>query len=291
MLQLNVRSPLIVYHQSLRVMRGLMKLVVIIGLIGGGIWYGVMKVVGHYTSDPEYTLQHLNVRTDGFFTQQRVAEVGGIDINGSIFDIDIDEVEAKLLARPEVVDVEVQRRLPDTVDVMLKERVPVAWLACPDLGMAGRNPISGILMDAEGVVFSCEGGLWDAARDLPVIELMTADEDSFVIGEKMSHKDTARALSLLERIQKTVGDEWHVQRIVVSKFYAMDVYTSEGVRARFGMYEHERQLNDFLAARSHAIQLKKELEWIDLLPRHNIPGGYKKSEPVSDRGDDGELFL
>lgn len=290
MLHLNVQSPRIVFYQSLRMMRGFMKLVILVGLVGAGLWYGGMKIVRHYNSSPEYILQHLNVHTDGFFTQQRVAEVGGIDINGSIFKIDIDEVEAKLLACPEVVSADVQRRLPDTVEVTIKERVPVAWLACPSLGMAGRNPISGILMDAHGVVFRCEGALWDAARDLPVIELISAEEESFVLGEKMSDKDTARALSLLELIQKRVGDAWYVQRIVVSKFYAMDVYTSEGVRARFGMYEHERQLSDYQAARAHALQQKKELEWIDLLPRHNIPGGYKETEPVSDRGDDQGSF-
>lgn len=290
MLQVTLGSPRILFYQALRLTRGLVKFVIVVGLIVGSGWFIVDQANKHLTTNEKFTMHHLNVKTNGYFTQQRVAEIGGIDINGSIFALDIDEVEQKLRSLPEVVEVDVQRRIPDTIEVTLEERVPVAWIACPPLGIAGRNPLSGILVDAQGIVFRCEGGLWDVARELPVIELITADKDAFILGEPMSDKDTARAMALLQLISTRVEDGWRVKRIVVSKFNAMEVYTSMGVRARFGMYEHERQLNDLLAALAHAASINRELEWIDLLPRHNIPGGYKNSETVSSGSDANSSF-
>lgn len=274
-LHLQVSSPRIVFFQSLRALKGVTKLgLVTLFLVVGGI-YASHAIQKHLKTNPEYSLRHLQVTPNPVLSVSRVAEIAEIDSDGTIFAVSIDDAEARLSARPEVVSVEVRRHLPDTIKVDLVVRQPVCWLACPTLGMAGRNPLSGILMDEEGVVFRCEGDLWTVARHLPVIEVTDGKKEEFHLGRKIAHADAKRALALIKLINTREISGWSVRRVKVIDFYQMLVVSDDQVDATFGMYEHERQLNDLLAARKHAKDKGKELSWINLLPRHNIPGNFK----------------
>lgn len=284
MLHLQVSSPRIVMFQSLRAMRGVFKLILILALLAVGGWYSYSYVQNHFLTSSEFALRHLELKTNGYLNENEVAEIAQINPSGTVFSFDIDKAEARLLERPEIVSAAIERRLPDTVKVTIEERVPVAWVACPELGMAGRNPLSGVLMDAEGTIFKCQGALWEVARNLPVIEIKGADEEEFVLGQQMIHKETERALSLVNRINEEVQGEWTVKRVAVVNFYSLLVTSNDNVEATFGMYEHERQLNDLIAARRHAAETERELSWINLLPKHNIPGQFKEPASIADDG-------
>ncbi len=283
MLHLQVSSPRIVFFQSRKAVWGVFKIVIILAALAAAGLYGTRYVQNHFLTSPEFALRHLELKTNGFLNESEVAQIAEIDPSGTIFSFDIDLAEARLIARPEVVAAVVERRLPDTVKITLTERVPVAWLACPKLGMAGRNPLSGILMDADGVIFTCQGSLWDVARNLPVIDIGVAEAHEFPLGEKMTNKDAARALSLITLVDDVVKGEWTVKRVAVANFYKLVITSNDDVEATFGMYGHERQLNDLIAARNHAKETGRELEWINLLPKHNIPGNFK--EPSSQSND------
>ncbi|SHJ77660.1 POTRA domain-containing protein, FtsQ-type [Rubritalea squalenifaciens DSM 18772] len=276
-LHLQVSSPRIVFFQSIRALQGMIKLVAVLIIVGIGVYLGGRAIRDHFVNNEEFLLRELSLETNGYLTYERVVEIGEINLNGTIFEVDIDELEQKLMDRPEVVTATVERKMPGKIEVKLQERVPVAWVSCRQLGLAGRNPLSGILMDEDGVVFQCQGDLWNVAKDLPVFELPEAEEGAFQLGEKMNHKEAERALSLLNLINSKLGEEadWAVSRITVLNFHSMMVTSTDHVDATFDMYDHERQLSDLLDARRHARETGRELAWINLLPRHNIPGGFK----------------
>ena len=46
---------------------------------------------------------------------------------------------------------------------------------------------------------------------------------------------------------------------------------ADGLRARFGLSDHERQFGDLLCARRHALERGYKLATIDLIPERNIP--------------------
>ncbi len=284
MLHLQVSSPRIVFFQSRKAVWGVFKVLVVLAMLGAAGVYGTRYVQNHFLTSPEFALRHLELKTNGFLNESEVAQIAKIDPSGTIFSFDIDQAEARLIARPEVVTAVVERRLPDTVKITLTERVPVAWIACPKLGMAGRNPLSGILMDADGVIFTCQGALWDVARNLPVIEISAANAHEFPLGGKMKHDEAARALSLITLVDDVVKGQWTVKRVAVADFYKLVMTSNDEVEATFGMYEHERQLNDLIAARNHAAETGRELEWINLLPKHNIPGNFKDPSLQSNDG-------
>ena len=280
--QMRVSSPRIMFFQSLKALKGGLKISIILAFLGCGVFYGYHYVRDHFLTSEEFALNHLELKTNGFLDEGEVAEIAGIDPSGTIFSFDPTEAEERLVARPEIVSANVDRHYPDTVKIILSERVPVAWLASADLGIAGRNPLSGLLIDADGVTFKCQGNLWKIARGLPVIDVGKAEDHEFQLGKKMMHKDAERALALLKLINESEVNDWSVKRIVVKNFYSLQLITSDNVVATFGMYEHERQLNDLIAALRHAEETQRELEWVNLLPKHNIPGKFKADAVLTD---------
>ena len=279
-LVLNVTSPLIVFFQFLKTARGMAKSIVIFLLLGSLCWFGYDQISNHFNNNEEFAIS--NPKVTNFedeptvvLGKSRVLEIAGVDLSGTIFNVDLNEAKQLLLKRPEIRDVKIRRKLPHTIDIKIDERVPVAWLSCRELGLAGRNPHKGILLDSSGVSFICEKDFWRVAKKLPVIEISTNSEHEFPIGEKMRNEDAKRALSLVMSLRRMGHVSWDIDRVRVENFYTLHVISRDGMVAVCGMHDHKRQLTQLNMARNHAKVNGEELEWIDLRPKKNIPVYYK----------------
>jgi len=188
-------------------------------------------------------------------------------------------IEEKLRELPEVIEVKVSCAFPNTLKIEMKESVPVAWIHAPTVDLYYRDRKDGLLVGEDGVLFPCEGEqLWNAAKNLPGISIKKVEEYDFRSGETMQHKDAKRAVSLIKLHQKKFQDkEWQLLTISVMNFYTLVAEYSDEVIATYGMYEHERQLEDLEDIREHAKGIGKEMKWVDLRPTDNIPGKYKVS--------------
>ena len=270
-LHIKVSSPRIVMFQ---VMSGMGKgikyfiLLALLTLIGVGGYKGIQHL---FLGNEKYRLQEIDLQTNGHLDHTRVVEIAGIDLDASVFAIDTSDVRDALQGLPEVIDCDVERRLPGTLKIKVIERVPVVWIECETLGFPGRRN-GGILADAGGMTFPCEGALWTAARDLPVIVVKGAKSDAFQHGSKMKHPEVVRALHLVKTFSAgNVRAEWLPERVVLVNDYSMDAICNDGSRAVFGMYDHERQLNDFISVREHTLKTRRDVVHINLIPSKNIP--------------------
>ncbi len=279
-LVLNVVSPRIVFFQSLKAMRGMIKTMIILMIVGTACWFGYKQIHDHFNNNEEFAIKHSTVtnfegKPTVVLPRQRVLEIANVDLTGTIFNVDLGEAERLLLERPEIEEVKVKRTLPDSISIQIKERVPVAWLSCRELGLAGRNPYKGILLDAKGISFVCEKGFWEVAKNLPVIQITSSSIAEFPIGKKMRNADAERALSLVLKLREMKKQAWEIDRVRVENFYTLHVISKDGVIAICGMHDHDRQLHQLILARDHAAKNNKELAWIDLRPKTNIPAHYK----------------
>ncbi|MBT8038260.1 MAG: FtsQ-type POTRA domain-containing protein [Verrucomicrobiae bacterium] len=270
-LHITVHSPRIVMFQ---VLSGLVKgvkyavLLAMVGLIGVGGYKGVQHL---FIGNEKYRLQEIDLQTNGQLSHTRVVDIASIDLNASIFAVDTGSVRESLEELPEVVDCQVERRLPGTLRIRLTERVPVVWIECAELGFPGRSN-GGILADKEGITFPCEGALWDSARDLPVIVVTVTPSDAFQHGSPMKHLEVMRALHLVQAFDAgDVRAEWLPERVVLINDYSMEAICNDGSRATFGMYDHDRQLTDFLTIREHTHKTQREVKHVNLIPKKNIP--------------------
>lgn len=278
-LHLNVMSPRIAFFQSLKKLKDMGRTLVILGIVSVLIYFAYKAVHEHFNDNDEFVIQYIPV-TDFkgndtvVLSKDRVWAISGIDVKGTIFQVDLDDVERRLRERPEVISAEVDRKLPDTIEIKIEERIPVAWLSCRELGLAGRSPYKGLLIDEFGVTFSSEKEFWEIAKNLPVIEVSATSKDDFQLGKKMNHPDCERALQFVMSLGVLGPQDWGVDRVVVENFYTLRVFCTDDVEAQFSMYEHDTQLKKLLLVREHAANNGKQLAWIDLRPKTNNPGGY-----------------
>ena len=287
-LHLKVTSPRIVFFQSLKAMRGMVKTVIILGIIGTGLVMGYKMITKHFNDNEEFVIKFLPVTDfEGnktvVLSQARIWEISEIDLKGTIFTPNLGDVRQRLKDRAEIIDAEVNRKLPHTITIKIKERIPVAWLSCQQLGLAGRSQFKGLLLDEYGVSFKSEKGFWGIAKDLPVIEIKTANKHEFPVGKKMNHADAMRALSFVNTLNKIGGKTWAVDRVVVENFYTLRVICSDELEARFSMHLHQQQLSKLINARTHAAKIGEEIAWIDLRPKVNIPFQYKSGSTKQQR--------
>ena len=270
-LHIKVSSPRIVMFEIMRGLGSSLKLVMVLALIGMIGWGGYLGAKHIFIDNEEYRLQEIKLETNGHMGHARVVEVAGIDLDASIFAIDTDDIRQSLLDLPEVTHCEVERRLPGTLEISLTERKPVAWLKSVVNGFPGKEK-NGALVDADAVMFPCEGALWEISRDLPVIEVTELAHDAFQHGSKMKHSEAMRALHLVKAFNESdVRPAWMLNQVSILSDYSMLVTCRDESQALFGMYEHRRQLADFVTVREHALKTQREVEHINLIPKKNIP--------------------
>ncbi|MGB0774293.1 MAG: cell division protein FtsQ/DivIB [Akkermansiaceae bacterium] len=278
-LHINVMSPRIAMLQVFSGVRKSFKILLVLVLVGLIAWGGYLGIRNMFLDNEKYAFQNIALSTNGHLDAERVMEVTAIDDEGSLFSIDTDEVRDKLLDLPEVTHAEVQYQLPGTLKVELTERVPVVWIQCEEQGMPGRSE-GGVLADAKGITFPCAPSFWNAYRDLPVVVVSNNDPDAFRHGSKMKHPDVMRALNLLEEFKSIqCRAQWLPERVVLVNDYSMEAVCNDGSIALFGMYEHKRQLEDFVTVREHSQKTRREVTHINLIPKINIPVKFA-GEPV-----------
>ncbi|MBT8045295.1 MAG: FtsQ-type POTRA domain-containing protein [Verrucomicrobiae bacterium] len=270
-LHIKVSSPRIVMFQVMNGIGKGVKYFIILALLGL-ICVGGYKGIQHlFLGNEKYRLQEVDLQTNGHLNHARVVELTGIDLNASIFAIDTDHVHSTLQNLPEVIACDVERRLPGTLKIKILERVPAVWIECESLGFPGRRN-GGVLADKNGITFPCEGELWQAARDLPVIVVKTAKSDAFKHGSKVTHTDFLRALHLIKTFETAnVREQWLPERVVLINDYSMKAVCNDGSYAIFGMYDHDRQLDDFISIREHSLRTNRIVKHINLIPKKNIP--------------------
>jgi cell division protein FtsQ len=117
-------------------------------------WTGYAKVMA---SDRLRVLK-VDVRGGHFLSEGEVRELLGPAVGENILGLDIEALKARLRASPWVADATVSRTLPDTLKVVIHERVPLALAEMDRL----------YLMDADGGLIDIYGPR-TAAFDLPIV--------------------------------------------------------------------------------------------------------------------------
>ena len=270
-LHIKVSSPRIVMLQMMSGMGKAVRVCVVLALLGLICWGGYGGLNHLFLGNEKYKLQEITLETNGHLDEARLVQITGIDLDASIFAISVSDMGERLRELPEVIDCKVERRLPGTLKVAITERVPAVWLESRELGYPGRQD-GGVLADKDGITFPCEGNMWESSRNLPVIVVRDPKEDSFVHGSKMKHPEVMRALHLINSFEaKQVRAQWRAERVISVNDYSLEALCNDGTHAIFGMYDHERQLDDFISICEHSLKTNRLIRHVNLIPKKNIP--------------------
>jgi len=271
-LQARVMSPRIAWFGFLKFFGGILKIACVLAVLataGWGIWKGVQRA---FYQNPDFKLQVIDLNPNPAIDEAGLVDATGIDINSTLFDIDVEKVVEHLKSLPKIADAHAERHLPGTLMVRVTAREPRAWVACPDAGISAERRIGGMLVDAEGFAYACPQLQFEIASHLPVILLPVSETHTIVPGEKVGHPALQHCFRLLSVAEKEDAESIHwIESIEQTKEWALTLITREGTEATFGLGDHARQVSNFRAALDHAHRKNFSIATINLIPKENVP--------------------
>ena len=278
-LQANVMSPRIFLYDLRKAFGQLLRLLLVVAALGAAGWGAWLGLREGLFENPEFRLAKIELNANSAVDGPRLLEVAGIDPEGSLFDCDAAEIEARLEALPELTGARVTREFPGTLKVEVNARRPVVWVACESGGVPPRDPERGLLVDAAGLMFRCTPDLYPSAAELPVIEVRPGEAE-LEPGTILRHDDFTRGTRLLAIARKRVpgADRW-VDTVRQAKAWCSEMLTRDEITAVFGHEDLERQMGDLLSAVEHARDRGQRIARIVLIPKRNLPVEFHEAGP------------
>jgi cell division septal protein FtsQ len=268
-LELRVHSRRLLWIGLTEWLGKLFKLVLIGGAAAGLVWAAGLGLRRAFLDNSDFRIALIDLNENPVLDELRLIEVGGIDLEQSIFKIGVTDLEARLAGLPELALAKVERELPGTLRVRVQARAPVAWMEVPAHGSGGGNRL---LVDPNGVLFHCLGKMVETTDDLPVIVIGEVGPEAPQAGQLCGLRELQQGLAMLRQAKEIPGmDKLGIARIEQTNVWSVRVTTAGGVAAVFGLRGHRRQFTDLVTACSHATAKGYRIATIDLIPERNIP--------------------
>jgi len=280
-LEVRVMSPRIAWLGFLRIAGRMAKFACILAVmagIGWGIWQGIQRA---FYKNPDFRLQVIDLNANPVIDEVGLAEVTGIDLTASLFDINVDDVSAKLKALPGISDARAERHLPGKLVVRVVARTPRAWISCPEAGLPEVRHARSLLVDHAGIAYPCPEMQLDSAMHLPAIQLPVSEKFPIAPGRHLGHPELVHCLRLLDSACDVDADAIHwIESVKQVNEWSLLLVTRDGTAATFGLGDHERQIQSLRAAMDHAGQKSYAIKTINLIPKQNIPITLRDEAPA-----------
>ncbi len=247
--------------------------VVLVGLLGGGAWFGGKESLRRFVwENPDYYLHEIGFTTDGALTREQVLSAAGLVEGRSIFLVDLAKARGAVEQMPQVEKAVVQRQLPDRISVAVTERRPIAWVAAKgdvDPSASDRS----FMIDARGIVLRSRVKLPEYFN-LPIISGF--ETENLVPGKRVNAFEMQAALELLQLNADSI--RFQARNIDLSKGYCLIVTDQRRAKITFGLDEIADQLTRLYRCLDRAAEDKKELQTVNLIVKRNIPVTFYEPE-------------
>ena len=235
---------------------------------------GVMLFQRAFYDNPEFMMKHMDIETDGTLTRDEIRRIADVPAVSNLLKLDLKAIDDRLEARSQIAEAQVRRLLPDTLEVRIQERVPMAWLGYQDGGLAKRK--EGILIDAAGCAIRCQT-LHPQFFDFPVILVPKESiEEAVLFGKVVELSEVQSALRLLEVWPNAVADPTvEIAQIDASRPYRLDVYCYPDLKLLLRYENFMGQLMKLTDVLRHGESNNRYFAQIDLTVRDNVPVIYQ----------------
>lgn len=228
----------------------LLSAIILFGLYMGLSYAGSLL----FSRNPHFELKNIVMKSDGRLSSTQLIEYANIEANGNLFAIDFDELRANLESVALVESVQIQRKLPDTLVVDVKERVAVAqvdwkWRAVP------------FLVDRYGVVLPATR----SGQALPLIVGVRFDQ--LRPGEKINDAGVRYALDILSACDfMGLSSQMAFERFDLRYPDYINATLAEGISARFPRHSVSNKVVRLAATLQVARERGQRIKTIDLVP-------------------------
>jgi len=161
-----------------------------------------------FSQNEMFTISHVSISGGKVLSEEAIKEYTRIQEGVNIFSFKMNKTREQMLNRVKNIrNIEITRKLPDEVDIVITERIPLARL-----GHHGN-----LVVDIDGCVFAVRGGL----AELPVLKGYRGGK--MVPGKRLQGM-ALPALSLLDAIRYDLKDEIDVKVVNVEHSEKITLY-------------------------------------------------------------------
>jgi len=230
-------------------------------------WFGFHAITDKFFfSNPEYTLRHLQIETQGLLTESEVTELTGIRAGTNIFQIDLTAAERALRKLDQIATVRITRDWPDRISVEVTTRAPVAWIS--DRPATTVSSGHALLIDRSGRTmkpFRVDPEFWH----LPVI--YCADMNAVATGDILARADLQAATDLLTEVIKRPDSHLKVRSLDITSGHMIRVNTADNSLILFSPENPTAQLDKLEPLLIHCHETARPLEFANLIPSRYTP--------------------
>ena len=269
LLDVKVRARRASHHRARRILVALARVALVVALIAGLV-YGVRIGLRRFFFDnPDYRLSSIEVRTDGTLQREQVLKMAGLSEGLNIFSVNLAQVHDRLQQLPQVDEVQVERKLPNEIDIAITERKPIAWITSEKTLADPFISDAAFLVDARGTLMK-EKNLLPEYLALPLIT--GCAEEAMVPGKTIASFEVRAALQLL-RLTTTsfMQTRFQIREIDLSKGYCMVVIDKNHTEVTFGFDDLEPQMQRLEQFLVYCDDAQRELATVNLLVARNTP--------------------
>ena len=205
------------------------------------------------SENPRFEIQQLVVECNGKLTEDFIREMSQLHEGQNLFAMSMQEVEANLLKVSRIESVYIERDLPSTLILRVKERNPVARL----MGNSFlRYPF---LVDRYGVVLPYQKSL----SELPLIRGLSEEARP---GKRLKHRDIEFALRIMTLIENHSSMNQYIQldEINISHGDYIELTLKRGVEVRLPRFSMKPKLNKLATVIKIAQGQGRQVKWVDL---------------------------
>jgi cell division septal protein FtsQ len=187
-----------------------------------GAWFGGKELLRRFLwENPDYLLTEIRVPLDGALQKEQILDATNLHEGVNIFTVDIKRARLALDTLPQVERAEIQRILPNRIDINIIERRPIAWVT----EKAEENPTGSDrswLIDARGVVMKTKRMLEEYYHLAHISGVPVAN---FVPGQRITTVEMQSALELIRL--NADNTRWQARNIDLAKGLLPDRHRPE----------------------------------------------------------------
>jgi len=243
--------------------------IVMLLLIVGGFFFAIYK--GYewinsalFSNNPRFEIHHLVISCDGKLSEDYIREISGLHEGMNLFEFSFEEIQEKLMGVSRIESVYLERKLPHTLIVNVKERVPVARI------MGARETRHPFLVDRYGYVLPHRL----SAATLPLIKGI---DEELPLGEQLNVQDVETALKIIAMCESTSYLRTYVRIESLDVKYSgfIDMRLQEGIRVRMPRYSLKPKLQNLATVIKIANGQGQRVKEVDLtLDSAKVPVTY-----------------
>lgn len=238
--------------------RKAIKLVLALTLIGTVLiifWLRANLSRFIFTS-PYFNLREINISGQRLVKPEEILGYSRLELGANIFRLDIARISRMIAVHPLIKEAVIIRRLPDIIDIKVRERRQIAYIA---LGLGETYGL-----DEEGVILPPLEVKSELSPKLPVVTGLWVT--SVTVGEGLDLVGVKSSLNVLKAMAETrLGEFLEIAEINVVKPATPVLYTAgENTEIRLGNYPLRQQLESLKVIWVDLKEKGSEAEYIDL---------------------------